>query len=121
MAGLDLDEGYGNLNGVVGSWVGCLGMEDWATESGIVEGWSEGWDWTWICGVGSLALCALARKQKFWDWTRIPGRRRMGDGWHGFDQEVSKALRQTTCWPWCDHEILRVLAEKGWVDGLICI
>ena len=40
--------------------LGCLGMEDWETDSSIVEGWTEGWDWTWISGVGSLALCALA-------------------------------------------------------------
>ena len=60
--------------------LGCLGMEDRATDSSIVEGWIEGWDWTWICGVGSLALCALARKQKPWDWTRMAGPRRVGDG-----------------------------------------
>ena len=47
---------------------------------GDVEGWTEGWDWTWICGVGSLALCALARKQKPWDWTRMAGPRRVGVG-----------------------------------------
>ena len=29
-----------------------------------MEGWTEGWNWTWICGLGSLALCALARKHK---------------------------------------------------------
>ena len=33
-----------------------------------------------MCGVGSLALCALARKQKPWDWTRMAGPRRVGDG-----------------------------------------
>ena len=30
--------------------------------------------------MGSLALCALARKQKPWDWTRMAGPRRVGDG-----------------------------------------
>ena len=29
-----------------------------------MEGWTEGWNWTWICGVGPLALCALARKHE---------------------------------------------------------
>ena len=60
--------------------LGCLGMEDWATEIGIVKGWTKGWDWTWLCGVGSLTLCALASKQKPWDWTRMAGTRRVGDG-----------------------------------------
>ena len=60
--------------------LGCLGMEDWATESRIVQRWTEGWDWCWISSVGLLALCALARKQKPWDWTRMAGPRRVGDG-----------------------------------------
>ena len=62
--------------------LGCLGMEDWktVTESSIVEGWTEGWDWTGIFGIGSLALCALARKKKPLDWTRISGPRRVGYG-----------------------------------------
>ena len=33
---------------------------------------------------------------------------------HGFNQEVLKFLRKTTCWAWFDHEVLIVLDEQVW-------